>query len=45
MDSNDFVFFKKIMVFGSEGSGKSSLISIFENKKYEENESFSNGSE
>ena len=39
MESNDFVFFKKIVIFGSPGSGKSSLTSIFENKTFKENPS------
>ena len=45
MELNDFVFFKKIMIFGSKGSGKSSLTSIFEKKTFEENDSPSNNSE
>lgn len=45
MELNDFVFFKKIMIFGAKGSGKSSLTSIFENKTFEEKKSFSNNSE
>ena len=37
MESKDgFIFFKKIIIFGSESSGKSSLTSMFENKEFKE---------
>jgi ABC-type molybdenum transport system ATPase subunit/photorepair protein PhrA len=37
MDSNqEYTFFKKVVIIGSEGSGKSSLISIFETKSFQE---------
>ena len=33
---DEYIFFKKIVIFGSEGSGKSSLTSFFENKSFKE---------
>ena len=36
MEQKEFVSFKKIIIFGSPGSGKSSLTYLFENKKFEE---------
>ena len=39
MESNNFVFFKKIIIFGSLGSGKSSLTYMFENKNFKEQSS------
>lgn len=33
---DEYVFFKKVVIFGSEGSGKSSLTSIFETKSFNE---------
>ena len=33
---DDYIFFKKIVIIGSEGSGKSSLTSIFQNKNFKE---------
>lgn len=36
MEKKEFGFFKKIIIFGSPGSGKSSLTSIFENKIFKE---------
>ena len=32
----DFVSFKKMIIFGSEGTGKTSLTSRFENKCFKE---------
>ena len=34
--NNEFIFFKKIVIFGAEGSGKSSLTSMFENMNFSE---------
>jgi len=34
MEFNDFVYFKKIVIIGISGSGKSSLTSFFENKQF-----------
>ncbi len=36
---DEYIFFKKVVIIGSEGSGKSSLISTFENKKFKNEES------
>lgn len=36
MAQNDFKYFKKIVIFGSPGSGKSSLTYLFENKIFQE---------
>lgn len=37
MDSiQEYKFFKKVVIIGSEGSGKSSLVSIFETKSFKE---------
>jgi adenylate kinase family enzyme len=36
METNNFIFFKKIIIFGAPGSGKSSLTSLFENKIFKE---------
>jgi len=33
---DEFIFFKKVVIIGAEGSGKSSLISMFENKSFKE---------
>ena len=38
---DEYIFFKKVVIIGSEDSGKSSLISIFENKSFK-NENPSN---
>ena len=34
MEANDFEYFKKIVIVGISGSGKSSLTSFFENKEF-----------
>ena len=36
MESKEYICFKKIIIFGSEGSGKSCLTSFFENKEFKE---------
>lgn len=37
MESDDrYVFFKKVVILGPEGSGKTSLTSVFENKSFKE---------
>ena len=36
MEQDEYVFFKKIVIFGSAGAGKSSLTSIFETKSFNE---------
>ena len=33
---DEFIFFKKVVIIGSEGSGKSSLTSMFESKSFKE---------
>ena len=33
---NRYVFFKKVVILGPEGSGKTSLTSVFENKSFKE---------
>lgn len=33
---NEYIYFKKIIIFGTEGSGKSSLTSMFEKKEFTE---------
>ena len=33
---DEYIFFKKVVIIGSEGSGKSSLTSMFENKSFKE---------
>lgn len=38
-----FTFFKKIIIFGSEGSGKTSLTSIFETKNFKEESASNSG--
>jgi GTPase SAR1 family protein len=35
MESDDYEYFKKIVIFGSSGSGKTSLTSFFEDKKFQ----------
>ena len=35
---DEYIFFKKVVIIGSEGSGKSSLTSIFENKSFKNEE-------
>ena len=36
MDKNEYISFKKIITFGAEGTGKSTLTSFFENKAFKE---------
>ena len=36
MESKEYICFKKIIIFGSGGSGKSCLTSYFENKEFKE---------
>jgi ABC-type molybdenum transport system ATPase subunit/photorepair protein PhrA len=36
VSNGDYVFFKKVVILGTEGSGKTSLISIFEDKSFKE---------
>ena len=39
MEKNDkFVIFKKLLIFGAKGVGKTSLTSVIENNKFEEEE-------
>lgn len=37
-EKDEYIFFKKVVIIGSEGSGKSSLTSIFENKSFKNEE-------
>lgn len=36
MENENKIIFKKVVIFGSEGSGKTSLTSIFDNKTFKE---------
>lgn len=36
MESKVYICFKKVIIFGSEGSGKSCLTSYFEKKEFKE---------
>ena len=38
MESDNYEYFKKIVIFGSSGSGKTSLTSFFEYKKFKNEE-------
>jgi len=39
MESKEYICFKKVIIFGSEGSGKSCLTYYFENKTFKEESS------